>query len=212
MSSNSPVFRAPSASDIAALRKEDASASPTTTTEIDGTVVERFPVEPSEPILLGLITDIFQRYWDRIHFGACVQGGVWEITVDEAPKSIRMLDGYITVDFGRWHFHLCIGEHKGSKGKPASPELARIRRTSRAEFYRQLQQDGTPNSWGFRMFNGDDDAQMTVFFPNPYLSRDQKIRREADWNALEMWDDLRLRYAGMEPDPKDRSSSGFRHG
>jgi hypothetical protein len=62
------------------------------------------------------------------------------------------------------------------------------------------------------MYNGDGDMQMTTFFPNPYLDRDQKIRREADWSALEMWDDLRLRYAGIEPDPKDRSSSGFRHG
>jgi hypothetical protein len=180
--------------------------------EADGTISERFPVDPTEPILLGLITDIFQQYWDRVHFGTCVQGGVWEIAIDEAPQSIGMLDGYVTVDFGRWHCHLCIGEHKGTKGNPVAPELARRRRTSRAEFYRQLKQDGTPNSWGFRMFNGRDEVQMTVFFPNPYLSRDQKIRREPDWNALEMWDDLRRRYAGLEPDPKDRSSRRFVHG
>jgi hypothetical protein len=38
---------------------------------------------------------------------------------------------------------------------------------------------------------------MTVFFPG---------------SALDLWDDLRLRYAGIEPDPKDRSSRGFAHG
>jgi hypothetical protein len=151
---NTPVLRTPSASDFAALRAKNAVScsaplSPTTT-EIDGTVAERFSVEPSEPILLGLITDIFERYWDRIHFGACVQGGVWEIAVDAAPQSIRMLDGYVTVDFGRWHCH--------------------------------------------------------------HLSRDQKILHEPDWNALDMWDDLRRRYAGLESDPKDRNSRGFRHG
>jgi hypothetical protein len=186
--------------------------TPTSITEADGTIAEIFPVEPSESLLLGLITDIYQKYWDRIHFGTCVQGGVWEIAVREAPHSIGTLDGYITVDFGDWHFHICIGEHRGTKGNPVAPELARLRRTSRAEFYRSLKKDGTPNSWGFRMFNGDGDVQMTVFFPNPYLGRDQKIRREADWSALEMWDDLRLRYAGIEPDPKDRSSCGFAHG
>jgi hypothetical protein len=107
---------------------------------------------------------------------------------------------------------VCIGEHKGTKGNPIDPELARVRRTSRAEFFRRLKADGTPNIWGFQMFNGAAEVQMTVFFPNPYLRSDQKIRRQADWAALEMWDDLRLRYACLESEPKDRSSSGFVHG
>lgn len=194
-----------------ALVREPASLSPSIVTDVDGLVFECFPISPDEPVLLALVTDLFERYWDRIQFGTCIQGAVWEMELDEAPRSIRTLDGYVTVDVGRWHFHLCIGEHKGTKGNPASPELARIRRTSRAEFYRQIKADGTPNSWGFRMFNGDGDVQMTVFFPNPYLTADQKIRRKADWAALDMWDDLRRKYGGIEPDLKDRTSTGFVH-
>lgn len=37
------------------------------------------------------------------------------------------------VDFGHWHFHLCIGEYRGPRHNPASAELARYRRTAQAE-------------------------------------------------------------------------------
>ena len=29
-----------------------------------------------------------------------------------------MLDGYLTVDLGTWHFHLCIGEHRATTAAP----------------------------------------------------------------------------------------------
>ncbi|MCK9932713.1 hypothetical protein MXD62_37195 [Frankia sp. Mgl5] len=32
-----------------------------------------------------------------------------------------MYDGYVTVDFGAWHFHLCIGEHTAS-----GPDFGRL--------------------------------------------------------------------------------------
>ncbi len=188
------------------------STTPYTYVDEEGTVVECFPVAPDEASLQALVSDIYQRYWDGIRFGTLIQGAVWEIAADGPPERIGMLDGYLTVDFGLWHFHACIGEHKGTKGRPADPELARIRRTARAEFFRYLKTDGTPNTWGFQMFNGAGAVQMTVFFPNPYLDRDQKIRHVADWSALAMWDDLRRRYGRFEPDPKDRRSTGFVHG
>ncbi|WP_419179691.1 DUF7676 family protein [Mycolicibacter terrae] len=31
-----------------------------------------------------------------------------------APKRISVADGYATVDFGRWRFHLRIGNHIGA--------------------------------------------------------------------------------------------------
>lgn len=184
---------------------------PYTVVNAEGTAIECFPVRPDEEVLRPLLTDIYQQYWDGIHFGTEIQGAIWEMAVDKPPERISMLDGYLTIDFGRWHAHICIGEHKGTKGNPATPELARLRRTSRAEFFRRLKADGSPNSWGFQMFNGAGEVQMTVYFPNPYLNRDGKIRRQADWTRLAMWDDLRLRYAGIGEDSRDRSSSGFVH-
>jgi hypothetical protein len=187
------------------------SLTPYTVVEADGVSVECFPVSLEEGVLKALVSDIYEKYWDRIHFGTHVQGAVWEIAIDKPPERIGMLDGYLTVDFGLWHCHLCIGEHKGTKGRPIDPELARIRRTSRAEFFRRLKADGAPNCWGFQMFNGVGEVQMTVFFPNPYLDSEGKIRHVADWDKLAMWDDLRLRHAGIAPDSKDRSSTGFVH-
>jgi hypothetical protein len=83
----------------------------------------------------------------------------------------------------------------------------------RAELFRRLNRAGAPNSWGLRLFNGHGEQQVTIFFPNPFLSYDgEKVRKQPDWSRLAPWDEMRARYAGApEPDPFDRSSTGFRH-
>jgi hypothetical protein len=188
------------------------AASAFTYVDAEGVTLECFPVSTEEGALADLLTDLYRHHWNGIQFGTLIQGAVWEIAVDKPPESIGVLDGYLTVNFGLWHFHVCIGEHRGTKGRPVAPELARIRRTSRAEFFRRLNDDGTPNSWGFQMFNGISEVQMTVFFPNPYLDRDGKVQRRADWARLNTWDVLRQRHAGLGQDDRDRCSSGFVHG
>jgi len=121
------------------------------------------------------------------------------------------MDGYITVDFGTWHFHICIGETKGSSKNPTPDALARHRRTARAELYRELQaRDGTPNTWGLRLFNGADEQQLTVFLPNPFLSDDMKPLKQPDFNRLALWDHLRQTCLGLPPDPKDRTGRVLR--
>ncbi|NJM13533.1 MAG: hypothetical protein HC889_18195 [Synechococcaceae cyanobacterium SM1_2_3] len=59
-----------------------------------------------------------------------IQGAAWEVRAPNAPQRISLSDGYLTVDFGHWHFHLCIGEYRGPRNNPASAELARHRRTA----------------------------------------------------------------------------------
>jgi len=173
--------------------------------------LEIFDLEPTEELLQQLLTDLFTNHWEQIHFGPLIQGAAWEIKALEAPKRVAMLDGYLTVDFGAWHFHICIGAHKGTRNHPTPPELARHRRTSRAELYRQINTDGTPNSWGLRLFNGNDEQQITVFFPNPFLSNEMKYLHEPDWSHLELWDYVRKTYLGLEADARDRSGRRMMH-
>ena len=179
----------------------------------DGATVEVFPLPTDEANLLELMRDLFANHWDDITFGPMVQGAAWEMRAAQAPSKLGVLDGYLTVAFGVPHFHICIGEHKGPHNNPVSPELAHHRRTARAELYRRLKRDGTPVSWGVRLFNGKDEQQITVLLPNPYLDREtDKILRKPDWSRLYLWDQLRARWLGQaEPDPLDRSGSGFRH-
>jgi hypothetical protein len=174
--------------------------------------LEIFPLDPTEETLVNLLTELFRDHWGKIIFGPLIQGAVYEIKATEPPGKIGMLDGYLTVDFGAWHFHLCIGEHKGSANNPTDPDLARHRRTARAEFYRRLNPDGSVGSWGIRLFNGKDEQQITIFLPNAFLSDDMKYLKTPDWSRLALWDDLRRRYLGLEPDPKDRSGKTFFHG
>lgn len=167
--------------------------------------VEAFPLSIEQDFLFRLLKDIFENHWEKIVFGSMVQGAVFEIRVADAPRRVGMSDGYLTVDFGFWHFHVCIGEHKGSSRTPTPPDVAAHRRTTRAEFYRILNEDGTPRSWGLRLFNGGDEQQMTIFLPSPFHA-DDRMLKEPDWSRLELWEQLRARYLGVEPDPIDRAS------
>jgi hypothetical protein len=181
--------------------------------EPDGAPVDVFALPADEASLEKLLRDIFENHWQEITFGPLIQGAAWEMRAAQPPSLIGLLDGYLTVAFGVPHFHICIGEHKGTRASPVSPELARHRRTSRAELYRRISRDGTPVSWGLRLFNGKGEQQITVLLPNPFLDRDtDKIRKTPDWSALELWDRLRAEWLGLtDPDPLDRAGRGFRH-
>ncbi len=63
--------------------------------------------------------------------------------------------------------------------------------------FHDMQEKGmVKGSWGLRLWNGLGEQMITVFFPNPYLTDEQKIRREPDWGRLALWEGLRRRYAG----------------
>lgn len=175
--------------------------------ELGNGTLEIFPLSTETNNLLIIITDIFENYWDKIHFGTAVQGGVWEVRAPNAPKRIGFSDGYLTVDFGHWHFHLCIGINKGTRRNPTSDELSKIRCTGRAELYRRLREDGKPSSWGFRMFNGAGEQQMTVFLPNPFLNIEQQVLKEPNFENLAMWNHLRKEYLNLDVDELDYSPS-----
>ncbi|MDD3446950.1 MAG: hypothetical protein PHS60_16195, partial [Zavarzinia sp.] len=81
--------------------------------EAGGGKVEIFPLSVAPDFLFELCRFLFEGHWQEIVFGSCVQGAVFEIAVDTPPKKVGVFDGYLTVDFGKWHFHLCIGENKG---------------------------------------------------------------------------------------------------
>lgn len=175
------------------------------TTE-DGGREQRWPLPTDEDSLLRLLRLLFDEYWNDMWFGLLIEGSALEVAAPNAPKKISMYDGYATVDFGRWHFHLCIGEHTAS-----GPELGRIRRCGRAELYRRIGQDDAPTSWGARLFNGRDEQMLTVMLPSPFLTNMQQLTEEPVWEHLEAWDRIRAEFLGLGPDSRDRTGKGFRH-
>lgn len=175
-------------------------------------VLEIFDLPTDADFLNRLLEDIFANHWDKIFFGTLIQGAVFEIKASNAPVKIGYLDGYLTINFGAWHLHICTGENKGTSRRPTSPELAQIRRTSRAELYRRLNPDDTVGGWGLQLFNGRNENQLTIFLPNPFLSDDMRFLKEPDWSRLALWDYLRAAYLGLEPDLRDRSGKTMFHG
>lgn len=190
-----------------------AAVRPSRIVDEDGATVDVFALPTDSESLEELMHDIFANHWHEITFGPIIQGAAWEMRADAAPEKIAMFDGYLTVTFGVSHFHICIGEHKGPHNNRVSPELAHHRRTARAELYRRLSSEMTPVSWGLRLFNGKNEQQITVLLPNPFLDAETaKVLRKPDWSRLALWDKLRARWFGLsEPDPFDRSGTGFRH-
>jgi hypothetical protein len=182
--------------------------------DVDGSRFECEYVEPREDLLLDLMRDLFEAHWSQIVFGPCIQGAVFEIRLTARPKNVAMLDGYLTVDLGDWHFHLCIGEHRGSKANPIPEALANTRRASKAAFFRAVGMVCGGGSWGFRMWNGAGEQMLTVFFPNPYLN-DRFKPQEPDWTRLKLWNDMRQKYlpeaTAWKPDPSMREGTSSEH-
>lgn len=182
-------------------------------TDPDGQMLDIFLLPVDASSLEGLLRELFESHWDQIVFGPIIQGAAWEIRAPHAPTYIGMLDGYLTVVFGASHFHLCIGPTRGPRHDPTPAELARHRQTARTELFRRLDGSGAPVSWGLRLFNGEGEQQVTIFFPNPFLSPDtDKVLKEPDWSRLALWDEVRIRWTGaFGPDPFDQSATCFSH-
>ncbi len=164
----------------------------------DGHSIEYTYLPPEAELLERLLKDLFENHWDELFFGPCIQGAVFEYHASSQPR-ITMLDGYMTVDFGDWHCHLCLGLHQGPPSNPTPPDIAAWRRVSKAAFFRHLNRAQAPTVWGFRLWNGRDEQMITFFLPNPYYD-EQMRRQKPDWRKLELWNDLRARYADLPPD------------
>jgi hypothetical protein len=171
---------------------------------LDGTRTELFEVDPTEATLLALLKEIFEQHWDRVIFGPCIEGAVFEVRFTARPR-VSVLDGYVTVELGgdeSWHFHLCIGRHRGTPALPTPPELARWRRCGRAAFFCNRDRAGRPSAWGYRMWNGHGEQMLTIFFPNPWLDPDRRHDVDTpDWSRLDLWMRLREHYAGIPAEP-----------
>jgi hypothetical protein len=158
--------------------------------DADGTVTEYDEVAVDGDRVQRLLTELFREHWDRIVVGPVIEGAAWEIRFTAAP-SVSMLDGYLTVDTGPWHFHLCVGDHRGAP----TPERARRRRVARAAFFRTDGGSCVPGSWGLRLWNGHGEQMVTVYFPNPWLDDRLERVREPRWERTELWERLRATYA-----------------
>lgn len=191
----------------------DAKKIPMAQVESQGRTEHVWSLPVDERFLEGFFRDLFENHYEGLTFGPIVQGAAYELRVPGPARSVTMSDGYFTVHWGLGgHFHLCLGTNYGPKSKPNPPELIAQRRPSRAELYRSLDKDGFPNSWGFRMFNGSGEQQITIFFPNPFITDDDNLATQADFTRLDMWDYVLKTYTGHEPDEINRKSKGFRHG
>ena len=144
-----------------------------------------------------LCLDLLIDHWDEVVFGPCVEGAVFELKQEKRPVRISMLDGYLTIYLGmtgETHFHLCTDVHRGIGRQVLHPEVARRRKCSRISFYREFgPKQCNPESWGIRMWNGDDVQMCSFFLPNPFLDVRQRPQKP-DWSRLALWNELRRRY------------------
>ena len=161
--------------------------------DADGSVTEYSEVPVAGDTVQRLLSEVFADHWAAISVGPVIEGAAYEIRFAGPPR-LSMLDGYLTVDTGPWHFHLCVNDHRGA----ASPEQARLRRVGRAAFFRTDGGTCVPASWGLRLWNGRGEQMVTVFFPNPWLDDAGDRVREPAWDRTALWDALRCRYAGVE--------------
>lgn len=184
--------------------------------EVGSGLLEIYRLSTEEKFLRQLFEDLFVNHWQEIEYGILVQGGVLEFQPPCVPTKFGYLDGYLTIEFGRFgHLHLCVGWNSGTGCVPSTEEVSRLRLPSKVELYRKLNHRGEPTYWGLRCFNSrKPDAEQTlhIYLPNPLLTEDMKHASEPDWSRLALWDHLRKTYLSLEqPDPKDRTAKRFSH-
>ena len=158
--------------------------------EADGSATEYFEVSVAGDHVERLMREIFTEHWAHVVVGPMIEGSAWEVRFTGPPK-VSMLDGYLTVDSGAWHFHLCVNDHRAAP----TPGLAHVRRVARAALFRTDAGTCAPGAWGLRLWNGRGEQMITVFFPNPHFDDEWKRLSEPRWEKTALWDDLRARYA-----------------
>ena len=158
--------------------------------EADGSVSRYHDVSVAGDTVARLLSELFSNHWQEISFGPVIEGSAWEIRLT-APPTLTLRDGYLTVDTGAWHFHLCVDDHH-ARGDAA---LAAVRRVARAAFFRTDGGSCVPTSWGLRLWNGRGEQMITVFFPSPFYDHETDARRrEPDWSRTALWESLRARW------------------
>ena len=159
--------------------------------EADGSVTRYEDVPVTGDTVARLLTELFTDHWRDITFGPVIEGSAWEIRLTAAP-SLSLRDGYLTVDTGAWHFHLCVDDHRAG----GNVALAATRRVARTAFFRTDGGSCVPTSWGLRLWNGRGEQMITVFFPSPfYDAATDARRREPDWSRTALWESMCERWS-----------------
>ena len=96
---------------------------------------EDFPVNLDS--IGPMLYQLFHDHWKEIGLGHMVDGSVLELEFNQAPKIIRLYDGYLTVVTESWHMHLCVAENQGGATGRTPESLRQVRRVSRAALYRR---------------------------------------------------------------------------
>ena len=189
----------------------EISSAPEVTRDSAGAVTrEVWPLPIEEAFLDPFLRNLFEEHWNGLTLGPLIQGAAYEFRCPSKPRSVKLYDGYLTVHFGAGgHFHLCIGENKGSDANPTPPDLKAHRRPSKAQIFRGYGRDGKPVTWGFEMWNGKDEPMISIFFPNPFLTDDDRIAEAPDFTRLSVWRTIARRWLNREPESLDEQGQGF---
>src|SRR3954464_15531865 len=115
----------------------------------DGKTEDVWALPKDEEFLCAMFTDLFGNHYDGLCWGPMLTGAAYELKAPGKPKSISRDDGFFTVHWGdKGHFHLCIGAISVPADRPNAAEMIAHRRPGRVEFFRSLDRDGYPYSWG----------------------------------------------------------------
>lgn len=181
---------------------------PMSTVEVSEGVKARYTFfEPNEAVLRELFDNLFLNHWSDIVFGPSLDGAIFEIKFEAAPK-LSYSDGYLTVDLGAWHFHLALAPGRRS----TSDESHRKKCVARAALFERRGGDTRGlRSWGVRLWNGLDQQMITIWLPNASLDDERKkVLREPNWSKLALYYELRSRLFD-EPVPANFEEAANQH-
>ena len=143
-----------------------------------------------------MLYQLFHDNWKQVGLGHMVDGSVLELEFNQAPKIIRLYDGYLTVVTESWHMHLCIDDNFGGPINRTPETLRHARKIQRGAIYRRLNDRGEARSWGIQFWNGNGEKMMSLFLPNAFVTADEDLLPEhkPDRSKLALYEEIRKIY------------------
>lgn len=168
--------------------------------ELDGSTEYYTYFDAKEVALGDLLQELYENHWQDIMTTYLIPGGVFEL-FSKQPKRVSILQGYLTVDTGDWHLHICVSEPKihDVKDVDKQKEIARQRMVKRGAFIhvKRGKKACTSESWYLRLWNGNDEQVVNIAFPSPHYDSDFKRLKEPDWTRVELWKSMCEKYLGI---------------
>lgn len=141
-------------------------------------------------VALSLYLDLFLKYWDKMNFGQCIPGAIFELSLPAKPQNITYRDGFLIIYLpnSAGHLHLAVNELTSASNFEIEKRVDLCKKI--AFFKGFTAQSKSATDYGIRFWNGKNNQILNVFFGND----DEEGNFQVTDLHKEIWHNLKEKY------------------